>query len=1087
MRVSLPPVFAINLTQDGNTIQQLLLPPWEQDMIVEPWAKRGIKGSILRPNDDANNPIFAFTGNRSVPAEYEKAIRLGPYALNGDSIELSNLATAEWIRYPGILQEPIDFTKLAETTVASWHNALAYLLEDEKNQVRGLRTPQSGAVHAIHAHWAVSNKAATIVMPTGTGKTETMISTLISAQCQRVLVIVPTDALRTQIGGKFITLGLLRELGVVTQKACYPIVGMLKHRPISVDEVDEFFKRCNVIVTTMSIAGQCSAEIQNRMAFWAPFLFIDEAHHIAAQTWDDFKKQFATQKVLQFTATPFRNDDKPIGGKIIFSFPLRAAQKQGYFRPIRFKPISEFDSRKADLAIAESAVAQLRNDLKLYNHILMARVGNIERAKEVFAIYQRFPEFNPVQIHTGIKSAREREQIRRKILSGESKIVVCVDMLGEGFDLPELKIAAFHDIRKSLAVTLQLAGRFVRSRRDLGDPTFIANIADVVVRDELKRLYAQDADWNTLLPQTSEKVIQEQVDLWEFIDGFNKFPEDIPLQNIRPATSAVIYKTKCTTWSPDNFLNGIESADSFERIHYDLNPVENTLVIVTARKASIDWAQIKDIYNWDWELLILFWDRDQNLLFINSSSNSGYYQELAESVAGEVELVKGLHVFRCLAGVNRLKLQNVGLIEQLGRLIRYTMRAGPDVEPGLTPAQKQHTRKANLFGAGYEDGHKTSIGCSYKGRVWSRRVSNLHTLIQWCRLIGRKVLDPSIDPDEVLKGTLVPVIIIERPPKIPVYIEWPEEIYSEPESAFEILFDDRTSVPLYFVDIRLKDPSDKGKFWFELYSDSVSVDFTLDIFEKDGIANYKVTIGKNRKATIRRGASQILLEDFFMNHPPVIWFADGSSLEGNSLIELKRKPDPYGAERILAWDWTGINIRKESQGIDKEPNSVQARVIRELKNKDYSIVYDDDNPGEVADVVTIRDNDDGIIIELYHCKYSLGDEPGTRIKDLYEVCGQAQKSIRWAEKPENLIRHLMRREPKKEKGREVTRFERGDRDVLQKFLVKSGSCQTSLRMFIVQPGLAKSKISSEQLELLGVTENYLMETYKLPFGVIASP
>jgi hypothetical protein len=55
--------------------------------------------------------------------------------------------------------------------------------------------------------------------------------------------------------------------------------------------------------------------------------------------------------------------------------------------------------------------------------------------------------------------------------------VICVDMLGEGFDLPELKIAAFHDIRKSLAVTLQLAGRFTRFRPDLGEATFIANIA----------------------------------------------------------------------------------------------------------------------------------------------------------------------------------------------------------------------------------------------------------------------------------------------------------------------------------------------------------------------------------------------------------------------------------------------------------------------------------------------------------------------------------------------------------------------------------------------------------------------------------
>jgi len=62
-------------------------------------------------------------------------------------------------------------------------------------------------------------------------------------------------------------------------------------------------------------------------------------------------------------------------------------------------------------------------------------------------------------------------------------------MLGEGFDLPELKIAAFHDIRKTLAVTLQLAGRFTRKRPDLGHATFIANTADVQVQDELRKLY----------------------------------------------------------------------------------------------------------------------------------------------------------------------------------------------------------------------------------------------------------------------------------------------------------------------------------------------------------------------------------------------------------------------------------------------------------------------------------------------------------------------------------------------------------------------------------------------------------------------
>ena len=71
-------------------------------------------------------------------------------------------------------------------------------------------------------------------------------------------------------------------------------------------------------------------------------------------------------------------------------------------------------------------------------------------------------------------------------------------------------------------------------------------------------MYSQDADWNALLQQSSESVIQNQVDLWEFLKGFTNFPEDIPLQNIRPALSAVIYKTQCAMWKPNNFIKGLE-------------------------------------------------------------------------------------------------------------------------------------------------------------------------------------------------------------------------------------------------------------------------------------------------------------------------------------------------------------------------------------------------------------------------------------------------------------------------------------------------------------------------------------------------
>ncbi|MGA7918188.1 MAG: hypothetical protein WCA38_00865 [Candidatus Acidiferrales bacterium] len=53
-------------------------------------------------------------------------------------------------------------------------------------------------------------------------------------------------------------------------------------------------------------------------------------------------------------------------------------------------------------------------------------------------------------------------------------------------------------------------------------------------------------------------------------------------------------------------------------------------------------------------------------------------------------------------------------------------------------------------------------------------------------------------------------------------------------------------------------------------------------------------------------------------------------------------------------DWAGINIRNQSQGVQKEADSIQARVIAPLVNGDFDMVIDDDGKGEAADVVTIK-------------------------------------------------------------------------------------------------------------------------------------
>jgi superfamily II DNA or RNA helicase len=149
--------------------------------------------------------------------------------------------------------------------------------------------------------------------------------------------------------------------------------------------VDDIFRRANVIVSTMQIAGQCSPEVQERMAELCTHLFIDEAHHIAAKTWASFKERFGEKHVIQFTATPFRTDGKRVDGKFIYTYPLSKAQEEGYFRKITFVPVAEYDADESDRRIAQKAVERLKADLDAgHDHVLSSASMKTSAAPRAF-------------------------------------------------------------------------------------------------------------------------------------------------------------------------------------------------------------------------------------------------------------------------------------------------------------------------------------------------------------------------------------------------------------------------------------------------------------------------------------------------------------------------------------------------------------------------------------------------------------------------------------------------------------------------------------------------------------------------------
>lgn len=96
------------------------------------------------------------------------------------------------------------------------------------------------------------------------------------------------------------------------------------------------------------------------------------------------------------------------------------------------------------------------------------------------------------------------------------------------------------------------------------------------------------------------------------------------------------------------------------------------------------------------------------------------------------------------------------------------------------------------------------------------------------------------------------------------------------------------------------------------------------------------------------------------------------------------------------------------------------------------MIFDDDTTGENVDVVALLVTEGLVQITLHHSKFSSANTPGARVKGLYEVCGQAQKSARWRDRPSRMFKHMLRREKLRLTKGQSSRFEQGNAAFLKR-------------------------------------------------------
>jgi len=986
------------------------------------------------------------------------------------------------------------FVKLPSTNdiISSWKHAFSYKQEirDEQANIQtyGLRPPQIGALHAIQAHWSISKKAALIVMPTGTGKTETMLSLSVAEGCQGMLIVVPSSSLRTQLFKKFRSLGILKSapFHIVDQKALNPLVGFMQTGIKTIDDANLLFAS-NVIVTTPQlITGilEGNPDIKSKLLKWCNYLVMDEAHHSSAKEWNRIKIEFEMlgKAILLFTATPFRNDKKRLQGKMIYDYPLSLAQKDQYFKPINFYPIIEFNPKISDRKIADKAVELLRQQiLDGYDHILMARVDTQKKAEEVFEeIYKSYQDLNPVFIHSGV-STTDKKRILEEIKAGQHKVIVCVDMLGEGFDLPQLKVCALHDLHKNITTSFQFFGRFTReSNLKLGNATIVANIVDPNLKGTLKKLYQKDSDWDKIISQTNENLVSDVADEENFFKNFSdvEIPAKIPLRNITPAMSTVVYRLyDDSKWEPENYKSQF-NPEKYETVSVE-HEEEKLLVIIARKVEPVKWGKIDDLLNVDYELYLIYLNSDQKLLYINSTNNSTTHHDLAETIVGKnISLFNEAEIYKCLDNIFQVELFNLGLRSNLEGPISFTMYAGNGIVSGLDELDKDGKSSSNLFGVGYENGEKISIGCSSKGRVWTKLVKTIPDFCVWCDQLGNKLLDPNIDAKDIFSFIQKPERIVALPSgKVPVSIKWSEELYAHIQMVTYSGF------PVVDCIIELLG-FDQYSVHFAIKTDSQVSAYKLILEDQPQGRGYRYELISGAAIVVIFRGDNKEIADLFYEFPPVIWFHENSKLYNNIFFPFKGKIDLFNPDKILTQSWVGVSIQKESQKQVKRPDSIQYRMIQNLlADDDCKIVFDDDDANEAGDIIAFKfwgNGDSRLVCEIFHCKFSSEKNPGARLKDLYEVCGQAQRSFHWKHHMMELINHMVRRQNARQDSGKNSRFEKGGDNEMKMLtnMLTSGYCKLETNIYVVQPGLSKKAINAEKghLTLLGATDLLLKKT-----------
>jgi len=1008
-------------------------------------------------------------------------------------------------------------------------------LFEQNNGQQGLYKNQVGAIGAALAHFSIRSEPALIAMPTGTGKTAVMVVLSYAMAANKVLVVTPSQLVREQIVKNFRNPGLLVEMGIIPGGRKLPKVFELVGVVDDKKEWGKILAEYDVIVGIPGTLNKITDLDGTVGKDTFDLVFVDEAHHSRAHSWTNILSVFSSAKQVLLTATPFRRDKKDIRARLIFNYSLKQAFEDKLFSKINFIPVhTHLFATPEDKNIAIAKKAESVYQARLHkDHRIIIRTDRKVDADQLFEIYSAHTKLNLVVVHSRLATSTIKARIKQ-LTEGGIDGVICVDMMGEGYDFPALKIAAVHIPHKSLAITLQFVGRISRTNTAEGSvATLIAGEHEFKI--ESYQLYKQDTkDWSVVLPDLHKYRIQKTEDEQDFFDSFEDMTEPqpaVPLEyeepvsleddDLRPFFHAKIYRIlppvhrKGIISETENSLIDINRAINFEGTdilanpvirHHHISPSFEVAVYIVSELKTPPWYTrddtLKDVEN---ELFVIYFDRVNSLLFIGATiKETELYEHIARQYLGQGalhQLVPLPHLKRAMAGWEEVKMYNVGLKSRKtkGNSESYKQILGSQAQLGVLPTDKYSYTRGHSFGGAYDSVLKKDVllGISTSSKVWALEDNKIKYYVEWCAEIAQKVEDPKMDAlssplSELDSGRVVKSFQKERV----FFADWDSRQYYKLTNIVFLDADEAVVEQALICSCAISVIHQTPELIvLSISKGSVHCKANYSLLPT---VNFEYALDSPHKIAVTRGISLGQPDGFLalLNETPVVLFYENLSKQAGPVLfefnsdNLKAFPD----ENIDAREWPEtVDIGKEFY-TEKETEenrlknntklSIHEYIIEQAKLL-YDVVFYDHGSLEIADVIGIKKDK----IQFWHCKKQNGEFPNVSIDDIYEVCGQAVKSVNWANRG-LLVKQIYNRA---DQNHSNSKIRKGSLQSIKTILDAFDNPIIPVEITIVQPGLKTKELTSGQLQaferiklLLSAARSFLKDVSSCELSVLCT-